>query len=70
MHRIFRGNAHVAGDAREGGKLVASRHGLCLRELVEERRLAHTRKANHRHASVSAPGNIETLQEAFATRDS
>lgn len=57
--------AHIARDAREGGELVAGRNRLRLRELVEQRRLAHAREANHSNAPVSAPRDVETLMEAL-----
>lgn len=53
--------AHVARDAGQGGELVARRDGLRLRELVQQRRFTHAREADHRHAPVSAPRDVETL---------
>lgn len=57
--RVF---THIAGDARQRCELVAGRHRLCLRELIQEGRLPHAGKADHRHAPVSAPGYVEPLE--------
>eukprot|EP00160_Parvularia_atlantis_P021656 Unigene9472_Nuclearia_a/m.28918 Unigene9472_Nuclearia_a/g.28918 ORF Unigene9472_Nuclearia_a/g.28918 Unigene9472_Nuclearia_a/m.28918 type:complete len:389 (-) Unigene9472_Nuclearia_a:1-1167(-) len=51
----------LARDARQRRKLVARRDALRARDLGQQRRLAHGREADERHARVAALHHVEAL---------